>query len=159
MAKRQLNRLSFRCRLALIVIVLVFVPIELMAHGLLVKKYYDLNVEILRLTAVAAVNIGAQYLPTDPHAAIREADAYAERQGVARTEIAFTELSSNNCMLTIKFVRKIPRYFAVLALGGLPTRDIEVTASARQERNAPVGHSIMFSTIRGNLKMTLGSHG
>src|SRR5262249_27270530 len=102
MANRYLRQLSFRSRLALIVIAVVLVPIELVVHSLLARKYYDLNVEILRLTAVAAVNIGAQYLPVDPNTAVREADAYAEDHGIARAEIVFTGLSSNDRVLTIR---------------------------------------------------------
>jgi hypothetical protein len=141
---RQLNQLSFRCRVALVVVSIVLVPIELVAHGILAKNDYDLNVEILRVSAVAAVTVGAQYLPTDPNAAVREADAYAKSHGIARHEIIFTALSSNDTVLTIRLDRKLPRYIAVLALGGLPAREIEVTASARPQLKTPIRHSIMF---------------
>ena len=40
--------------------------------------------------------------------------------------------------LTIRLERKIPQYLAVLAMGGLPARDINVTASAWRQRS--VGH-------------------
>jgi len=149
MASKQLSRLSFHWRVTLLVSALVLLGIELVVHGIIAKRYYDLNVETLRLTAVAAVKKGAQYLPTDPNDAIREADAYAEGHGIAHGEIVFTELSSNNSVLTIRLVRKIPLRFVVLVWGGLPSRDIEVTASAgNKSHNAPNAQSIMLSSNR-----------
>jgi len=129
-ANRRLRRLSFRARLALIALAVILVPIELLAHGRLAREYYDLNVDILQLTANSAVTVGARYLPAHPHAAVREANAYAERHGIARAEIVFTGLSADNRVLTIRLERKVPRYMALLVLGGLPARDINVTASA-----------------------------
>jgi hypothetical protein len=134
-ANWQLRRLSFRTRLALIAFALIVVPIELLAHGRLAREYYDLNVDILQLTANSAVTVGARYLPAHPHAAVREANAYAERHGIARAEIVFIGLSSDNSVLTIRLERKVPRYMALLVLGGLPARDINVTASATLTRS------------------------
>ncbi len=135
---RRLRRLSFRARLTLIALAVILVPIELLAHGRLAREYYDLNVEILQLTANSAVTAGARYLPAHPHAAVREANAYAQRHGVARAEIVFTGLSADNSVLTIRLERKVPRYMALLVLGGLPARDINVTASATLTARRPV---------------------
>lgn len=131
-------RLSFRWRAILTILAVITLPIELLVHGVFVRKYYNLNVSALRLIALASVKIGAQYLPADPSAAIRVADAYAEHHGIARAEIVLTELSSDGNVLTIRLERKIPRYVLVLSMGGLPARDINVTASARRLR---AGHS------------------
>ena len=61
---------------------------------------------------------------------MRIADTFARGHGIAQAEIMLTRFSSNNELLTIRFDRIIPRYLAVLALGGLPARNISVTASA-----------------------------
>jgi hypothetical protein len=144
MTNREFSRLSFRWRVMLIVFPVITLPIELMVHTVLAREYYYLNVKNLRLVALTAVKMGAQYLPADPPAAVRVADAYAQRQGIARAEILFTELSPDNNVLTIKLDRKIPQYVAVLAMGGLPARDINVTASAwRQGAGHPFGTKIL----------------
>ena len=83
--------------------------------------------------------MGAEYLPANPRAAVRIADAFAQRHGIAPAEIVFTQLSPDNSVLTIRLDRKIPSYVAVLAMGGLPARDIDVTASAWRQRS---GHSL-----------------
>ena len=146
MAIRQFSRLSVRYRVILIALVAITLPIELLMHGAFARDYYYLNVNNLRLVALTAVKMGAQYLPTDPPAAIRVADAYAQHHGIAPTEIVLTELSPDGNVLTIRLERKIPQYLAVLAMGGLPTRDINVTASAwRQGAGHPAGlRSAMF---------------
>jgi hypothetical protein len=132
------GQLSFRWRVMLIVFAVITLPIELLVHGVFAREYYNLNVKSLRLVALTAVKMGAQYLPADPPAAVRVADEYAQRQEITRAEIVFTELSSDNNVLTIRLDRKIPQYMAVLALGGLPARDISVTASAwRQGAGQP----------------------
>jgi hypothetical protein len=75
--------------------------------------------------ALMAVKMGAQYLPADPHAAVRLANSYVQSQGIAPAEI-----SSLNY--------KIPTFVAVLAMGRLPARNVEVTASAwRQDAQFP----------------------
>jgi hypothetical protein len=138
------NRLSFRCRVLIITFGVVFLSGEMMMHRILAKEYYHLKVETLQLTAATAAKVGAQYLPTDPHAAVQEANTYAEGHGVAPAEIVFTQLSANNTVLTIRLARKIPIYVAVLAVGGLPARDIEVTASAwRQDARSNLGTRIL----------------
>jgi hypothetical protein len=114
----------------LIVFAVITFPTELMVHGIFAREYYYLYVKNLQLMALTAVKMGAVYLPADPRAALRVADAYAHSQGIASAEIVFTELSSDNNILTIRLDRKIPQYVAVIALGGLPARDISVTASA-----------------------------
>jgi hypothetical protein len=87
--------------------------------------------------------MGAQYLPADPRAAVLVADAYAQSHGIAPGEIVLTELSSDNSVLTIRLDCKIPEV-AVLAAGGLPARDINVTASAwRQRAGHPFGTKIL----------------
>ncbi len=130
MANRRFTQLSPRWRMTLVVLTLIVLPAELLVHGILAKEYYYLNIKNLQLVALASVKMGAQYLPTDPRAAVWVADAYAQSQGIAPAEIVFTRPSSNNSELTIRFDCKIPRYLAVLAMGGLPARDISVTASA-----------------------------
>jgi hypothetical protein len=75
----------------------------------------------------------------NPRAAVRAADAYAVSQGIAPAEIIFTEVSLDNTRLKINFDRKIPGYVAVLTIGGLPGRDINVTAAAWRQDAKPVG--------------------
>jgi hypothetical protein len=130
MVNQHFSRLSVRGRAILIALAAIILPIELLVHGAFAREYYYLNVNDLRLVALTAVKIGAQYLPVDPAAAIRMADAYARHHGIARAEIVLTELSPDGKVLTIRLERKIPQYLAVLAMGGLPARDIDVTASA-----------------------------
>ena len=109
-ATRRFGRLSLRCRVLFIVFAAITLPAELTITRVLARKYYYLNVENLRLVTLAAAKTGVLYLPADPGAAIREADAYAKGHGIARAEIISTELSSDNRVLTITVDRKIPRY-------------------------------------------------
>jgi hypothetical protein len=148
--KKQLDRLSFRWRVMLTVLAMITLPVELLMHGAFARDYYYLNVNNLRLVALTAVKMGAQYLPTDPPAAIRVADAYAQHHGIAPTEIVLTELSPDESVLTIRLERKIPQYLAVLAMGGLPARDINVTASAWRQRSVghPFGTRIIDASAR-----------
>jgi hypothetical protein len=146
MTNRRFSRLSLQCRVVLIVFAAITLPTELVVHGVLARKYYDINAENLQLVALTAVKMGVQYLPADPGAAVREANAYAVGHGIARSEIVFTNLSSDDTVLTIRVERKIPKYFAVLVVGGLPSRDISVTASARRRRQGvgrPLGTRIL----------------
>ena len=144
MAYRQFSRLSFRCRVTLIVFAVIALPVELIAYSIFAKDYYYLKTKNLQLVALTSVKMGAQYLPADPPAAVRVADAYAQGHGIARAEIVFTELSSDNDVLTIRLDRKIPQYVAVVAVGGLPARDINVTASAwRRGTEHPFGTRIL----------------
>jgi hypothetical protein len=134
----------------LTVLAMITLPVELLMHGAFARDYYYLNVNNLRLVALTAVKMGAQYLPTDPPAAIRVADAYAQHHGIAPTEIVLTELSPDRSVLTIRLERKIPQYLAVLAMGGLPARDINVTASAWRQRSVghPFGTRIIDASAR-----------
>ena len=110
------------------------------AARIVCQRYYYLSAKNLQLRALAAVKIGAEYLPGNPRAAVRAAGAYAVSQGIAPAEIIFTEVSLDNTRLKINFDRKIPGYVAVVTMGGLPGRDINVTASAwRQEDAKPIG--------------------
>ncbi len=141
---RRFGRLSLRCRVLFIVFAAITLPAELMITRVLARKYYYLNVENLQLVALAAAKTGVLYLPADPGAAIREADAYAKGHGIARSEIISTELSSGNRVLTITVDRKIPRYVVMLVMGALPARDINVTASAwRQNAGHTFGTQIL----------------
>jgi hypothetical protein len=133
MANRRFIRLSPRCRVVLIVFVAIAFAAELMALSVLARKYYDLNVRNLQLVADTAARVGARYLPADPHAAVRAANAYAQSHGIERTEIVLTELSWNDNVLTIRLDRKICVFIAMFALGELPARYISVTASARRQ--------------------------
>lgn len=147
MVNRQLSRLSLRCRVMLIVFAVITLPVELRVHATFAREYYDLYVKNLQLMALTAVKRGAEYLPADPRAAVRVADSYVQSQGIASAEIVFTELSSDNNMLTIGLDRKIPQFVAVLALGVLPARHINVTASAwRQGAGQPFGIKIIYVT-------------
>jgi hypothetical protein len=148
--KKQLDRLSFRWRVMLTVLAMITLPVELLMHGAFARDYYYLNVNNLGLVALTAVKMGAQYLPTDPPAAIRVADAYAQHHGIAPTEIVLTELSPDKSVVTIRLERKIPQYLAVLAMGGLPARDINVTASAWRQRSVghPFGTRIIDASAR-----------
>ena len=130
MANRRFIQLSLRCRVMLIVVALVVLPTELTMRGMFAREYYYLSAKNLQVRALAAVKIGAEYLPGNPRAAVRAADAYAVSQGIAPAEIMLTEVSLDNTRLEISFDRKIPGYVAVLTMGGLPGRDINVTASA-----------------------------
>jgi hypothetical protein len=147
MAIRQFSRLSVFCRVILIALAAITLPFELLMHGALARDYYYLNVNNLRLVALTAVKMGVQYLPADPPAAIRMADAYAQHHGIARAEIVLTELSPDGNVLTIRLERKIPQYLAVLAMGGLPARDINVTASAWRQRVGPFRHAILDAPV------------
>ena len=143
-ANRRFGRLSLRCRVLFIVFATITLPAELMITRVLARKYYYLNVENLQLVALAAAKTGVLYLPADPGAAIREADAYAKGHGIARAEIISTELSSDNRVLTITVDRKIPRYIVMLVMGALPARDINVTASAWRQS---AGHTFDTQTL------------
>lgn len=128
----------------LVVAALIALSAELTVHSILAKDYYYLDIKNLQLVALAAVKAGAAYLPANPRAAVRIADAYMRSHGIAPAEIVFTKPSSDGDVLTIKLDRKIPLYLALLAVG-LPTRDIRVTASARcrsETRPAPAESSI-----------------
>jgi hypothetical protein len=144
MANRQVSRLSLRCRVMLILFTVIILPVELILHSILAREYYYLNFKNLQLTALTAVKMGAEYLPADPRVAVQVADAYARSQGIAPAEIVFIELSSNNHMLAIRLDRKFPRFVAAFAMGGLPARDISVTASAwRQGTGRPFGTKVL----------------
>ena len=72
-------------------------------------------------------------------------------QGIAPAEIIFTEVSLDNTRLKINFDRKIPGYVAVVTMGGLPGRDINVTASAWRRTQSLLGLRIFDgSTLVGN---------
>jgi hypothetical protein len=133
MANRRFIQLSLRCRVALIVFAVITLSAELIVHRFFAREYYSLNVKSIQLVALRAAKTGAQYLPANPRAAVHEAEAYAQGHGIARAEIISIELSSDNTVLTIRLDRKIARYVAVLAVGGLPARNISVTASARRQ--------------------------
>ena len=142
-ANRKLSRLSLRCRIMLIVFAVITLPAELIGHSIVAREYYYLNVKNIQLVALTAAKTGAQYLPADPRAAVRVANAYAKGHGIAPAEVVFTEISSDDHVLTIRLDRKIPMYVAVLALG-LPARDINVTASASPQRAGhPFGTQIL----------------
>ena len=130
----------------LIVFAVITLPTELIVYSIVAREYYYLNVKNIQLVALTAARTGAQYLPADPRAAVRVANAYAEGHGIAPAEIVFTvftEISSDDNLLTIRLDRKIPVYVAVLALG-LPARDINVTASASPQRAGyPFGTQIL----------------
>ena len=127
-----------------IVLAAIILPAELIVHSIFAREYYYLNVKNLQLMALRAVRMGAVYLPADPCTAVRIADAYMQSQGVAPAEIVFTESSSDSNVLTIRLDRKIPLYLALLAMGGLPARDINVTASARRQvAGIPFGTHIL----------------
>ena len=115
MVNRQLSRLSLRCRVMLVVFAVITLPVELRVHATFARVYYDLYVKNLQLMALTAVKRGAEYLPADPRAAVRVADSYVQSQGIASAEIVFTELSSDNNMLTI----------------GLDLKDSAICGSAR----------------------------
>jgi hypothetical protein len=139
MANRRFSRLSRRWRFTLIALALATFTAELSVHNIFAREYYYLNVKSLQLVALTAAKMGAVYLPTYPRAAVRIADAYVQSHGVAPAEIVLTELSPDGNVLTIRLDRKIPEYVALLATGGLPARDIDVTASAWRQRS---GHSL-----------------
>ncbi len=144
MANRQFSRLSLRWRVMLILFAVIVLPVELIVHSILARECYYLNVKNLQLMALTAVKMGAEYLPATPRVAVQVADSYVQSQGIAPAEIGFTEPSSDNNMLTIRLDRQIPRFVAVLAMGGLPARDIVVTASAwRQRAGHPFGTRIL----------------
>jgi hypothetical protein len=122
----------------IIVFAVITVQAELIARSTLAREYYHLRVQSLQEMALTAVKMGAQYLPTDPHAAVRVANSYVQSQGIAPAEIVFTKLSSDNQVLSIKLDYEIPTFAAVLARGRLPARNVEVTASAwRQDSQFP----------------------
>jgi hypothetical protein len=138
MVSRQFSRLSLRCRVMLIVFAVITVQAELIVRSTWAREYYHLRVQSLQGMALMAVKMGAQYLPADPHAAVRLANSYVQSQGIAPAEIVFTKLSSDNKVLSIKLDYKIPTFVAVLAMGRLPARNVEVTASAwRQDAQFP----------------------
>ena len=139
MANRRFIRPPFRSRGMLLVVALIVLSTELTMRGMFAKEYYYLSAKNLQLRALTAVKIGAEYLPRNPRAAVRAADAYAASQGIAPAEIIFTEVSLDNTKIKINFDRKIPGYVAVLTMGGLPGRDINVTAFAWRQDAKPFG--------------------
>lgn len=99
-------------------------------HSIVARAYYSLNSQSLQLVASMGVKVGAEYLPANPRAAVRIAEAYAQDHGIAPAEIVFTECSSDNRVLTIRLDRKVRQYVALFAVG-LPARDINLTVSVR----------------------------
>ena len=144
MAMRQFSRLSVRGRVILIALAAIILPVELMMHGTFAREYYYLNVNNLGLVALTAVKMGAEYLPTDPPAAIRVADAYAQTTGSRGPRSCFTEPSSDGNVLTIRLERKNSTYLAVLAM--VDCRRVISTSRRRHGGNAqdhPFGTKIL----------------
>ena len=144
MINRPFNQLSLGCRVTLMVLATITLPGMLIVQTIVARAYYRLNSQSLQLIALMAVKVGAGCLPANPRAAVRIADAFARDHGIAPAEIVFTQLSPDNSVLTIRLDRKIPSYLAVLAMGGLPARDIKATASAWQRgAGKPFGTRIL----------------
>jgi hypothetical protein len=131
MANRRSSRLSPRCHVLLVVLIMTALPVELLVHSISAVRYYIRSSQQLRLAASMAVAAGARYLPMDPEGAIRTADRSVQHYGVISSEIVSTEVSADDSMLTIRLSRRIPKYVALFALG-LPSRSVNVTASGRR---------------------------
>jgi hypothetical protein len=101
-----------------------------MVHCVLANAYYRTSRIGLQAAAIVAVKAGAGYLPADPPAAMRVADASAKLNGVAPDEIVLTRVGPGNHTLTIVLKRKLPIYMTLLVFG-LPSREIAVSASAQ----------------------------
>jgi hypothetical protein len=103
----------------------------LIVHSISANFYYHSNLVRLQMAADLAVNMGANYLPADPHAAVQVADRFAKANGVLLNEITFTGVTADNRTLRIRLIRRVPLYIATLAVA-LPGDEIVVTASARR---------------------------
>jgi hypothetical protein len=141
MTGRSFKTLFLRDRARSVALTVAMVLVALIVHTITARAYYSLNSQNLQLVASIAVRAGAEYLPTDPQAAMRIAGRFVQRQGVASDEIISTDVSADNYTLTIRLRRKVPKYVSLLALG-LPSRLISVTVSGqRQKLEDPPGHN------------------
>jgi len=119
----------------------------LVVHSVVANMHYRLNYVRLQMAADIAVKAGAMYLPADPGAAVRVADAYAGLNGVLPAEIVFTKVAPDRHTLWIRLDYKMPTYVALFAVG-LPSREIAVTASAQSISNAR--HGGVEASVKGS---------
>lgn len=82
----------------------------------------------LRNAADSSVMAGASYLPGNPSIAVSTADDFAQKNGIATSEIVSTQVSNNNTEITIVLRRIVPYYFARVL--GLVSAPVQVTATA-----------------------------
>jgi hypothetical protein len=115
-------------------------------HSILVKLYYNLNLQQLQTAADIAVRARGEYLPGNPRGTIATADVYACRYGVAQDEIAFTGRTLNDLTLTIRLRRRIPWYTAASAID-LAHRTITVTATEQVRRDHPQNVSARITDL------------
>ena len=83
----------------------------------------------LQAAADCGAAAGAGYLPSYPSLAISTANTYAEKNGVAASEIVSTTVLANNTEINIQITRTVPYSFALLL--GLVTGSVSVQATAQ----------------------------
>ncbi len=82
----------------------------------------------LQKAADAGVLAGANYLPDNPTQATNTANAYAENDGAAASEIQSTTVSPDDLTISMTLKRTVPYYFAKVL--GLSNGTVSVSASA-----------------------------
>ena len=83
----------------------------------------------LQAAADCGAAAGAGYLPSYPSLAISTANTYAEKNGVAASEIVSTTVLANNTEINIQITRTVPYSFALLL--GLVTGTVSAQATAQ----------------------------
>ena len=83
----------------------------------------------LQAAADCGAAAGAGYLPSYPSLAISTANTYAEKNGVAASEIVSTTVLANNTEVNIQITRTVPYSFALLL--GLTTGTVSAQATAQ----------------------------
>lgn len=107
------------------------------------------NWESMQRAADAAALAGANSLPVDPAGAIVAAESYAERNGLASSEIGTPSVSPDDQDITVTASRTVPYYFArVLGLTSQLVR-VSATASAPQSISSVGGVSNLTSGVYG----------
>ncbi len=82
----------------------------------------------LQKAADGAVIAGATFLPSNPDLAISTADQYARYNGIQKSEIVSTQVSSDDMRVQIKLARTVQYYFATLL--GLTSGKVATAATA-----------------------------
>ncbi len=87
------------------------------------------NWQILQAAADSGAVAGAAYLPSNSLLAVSTANSFAEKNGIAASEITSTTVSSNDNSLNIQLKRTVPYSFALLL--GLTTGTVSAQATAQ----------------------------
>jgi Flp pilus assembly protein TadG len=107
------------------------------------------NWQSMQKAADAAALAGANSLPIDPAGAIANAESYANRNGLASSEVGTPVVSPDDQQITVNASRTVPYYFGRVL--GLKNQLVQVSATAAAPQS--------ISKIGGVSGLTSGTYG